>query len=127
MYAATSSALSVAAGRAKLQRITVGERQYRETQAFYPFTIEIHINADGFLYEPMDAGFRVKQGDVSEFPRKSAPREQAKNDGDDLEPNTPILLDGFGQALADPNPENAVFLAFQIYPSANFKVLPGVS
>lgn len=123
----TIGGLSVAAGKAKLQRITVGERQYRETQAFYPFTIEIHINADGFLYEPMDAGFREKEGETSEFPSKPSARQQAKNDGDDLEPNTPILLDGNGKALADPNPQNAVFLQFQIYPFENFTVLPGVS
>ena len=122
----TIGGLSVAAGLAKLQRITVGERQYRETQAFYPFTLEIHIHPDGFLYEPMDAGFRIKPN--TEFPLTGgAGRQQAKNDGDDLEPNTPILLDGRGGALKDPTPDTAVFLSFEIYPSANFKVLPGVS
>ena len=75
----------------------------------------------------MDAGFREKEGETSEFPSKPSARQQAKNDGDDLEPNTPILLDGNGKALADPNPENAVFLQFQIYPFEDFKALPGVS
>lgn len=114
-------------GQARLQRITVGERQYRETQAFYPFTIEIHLHAEGFRYEPLDAGFRVKGEPDDPFSRVPVPvRNQAKNDGDELEPNTPILLDGNGAALKNPTPETAVYLDFEIYKSTNFTVLPGV-
>lgn len=121
----TVGGLPIAAGLAKVQRIDIGERQKRNNSTFYPLTIEIHVHKEGWTFQPMDVGFRTTTPDTTG--RVKPTREQAKNDGDQSEPTTPILLDGFGNALTDPTPSRAVFLNFQLYALKDFSVLPGIS
>lgn len=47
-------------------------------------------------------------------------------DGNESRPSAPVLLDGFGQPLNNPSPDNAVFLDFEVYDQIDFSQLPGV-
>lgn len=109
--------LQVAAGLAKLQRISIGQRENRNSQTFYPLSFELHIKREGWRLEPLDAGFRKLDG---------ADRVNIE-DGGGSEVNQPVLLDGAGAELASPGPETAVFLDFEIYPERDFTVMPGIT
>ena len=85
---------------------------------FVVLSIEIHLQKDGWLCEPLDVGFRDKVAAVL------AQRKNATNDGDGQQPSAPIPLDGTGIALTNPSSATAVFLSYQIYYSLPFSVLP---
>lgn len=109
--------LAIAAGLAKLQRLTIGEREVRDGQTFYPLSFELHIRKEGWRLKPLDAGFRAISG---------SDRNNIQ-DGNDSEVNQPVLLDGSGGELSNPGPETAVFLNFEIYKEQDLTVMPGVS
>lgn len=113
----TVGGLAIAAGLAKLQRLTIGEREKRDSTTFYPLSFELHIKKEGWRLEPLDAGFRAISG---------SDRNNIQ-DGNDSEVNQPVLLDGAGGELANPGPTTAVFLDFEIYQERDLTVMPGVS
>jgi hypothetical protein len=117
--AITIGGLSIAASLAKVQRIDIGEVQYRGEYAYYPLSLEIHIHKDGWKLKPLDAGFRERNG-ANEL-------VMITNNGDDEEVTQPVPLDGAGGVLANPTPANAVFGEFTIYEELDFTSLPGVS
>ena len=114
----TIGGLAIAQGVAKLQRLTIGNREKRNSTTFYPLTFEIHLKEAGWRFKPLDAGFReIGYGGLV----------QIINDGDGEEVTTPVLLDGNGAVLANPSPSTAVFANYQVYEEKDFTVLPGVS
>lgn len=117
--AITIGGLAIAAGLAKMQRLEIGEREYRNSTAFYPVSFEIHINKDGWHLKPLDAGFRERDG--------SGNLIQIINSADETEVTTPVPLNGSGAALADPTPATSVFGDFTIYPELDFTALPGIT
>ena len=79
----------------------------------------IHLQKNGWLLEPLDAGFRERTS--------GGPPNGIKNilNPDDNElPAAPVPLNGSGVALADPSPANSVFLSFAVYETLAFSVLP---
>ena len=114
--------LQIGPRQCKVQRIDVGERQKRNTSTFYPLTLELHIHNDGWLLEPLDAGFREI---VNLLGLKF--RAQIVNEGDGEFPAQPVPLDGAGEVLDDPTPQNAQFRSHKIYAELDFSVLPGVT
>lgn len=114
----TVGGLVIAAGKAKLQRIEIGERQRRNDIDFYQLSFELHCREGGWLLEPLDAGFREIE---------SGALVQIKNAGDEEEPNSPVPLDGSGVSLAAPTPSTAVFGSFTVYTTSDLTTLPGIT
>lgn len=115
--AITIGGLAIDAGLAKVQRISVGEKEYRNGVGFYPFSYEVHIHKDGWRFRPLDAGFReIVDGELVQI-------KDSNND----EPTTPVPLDGSGAPLALPTPATAVIGNYQIYPELDLSQLPGIT
>lgn len=111
----TVDGVPVTAGQAKMQRVSVGEVQSRNGISFRPVVFEIHLQRDGWLLEPLDAGFREKAGSL---------RINILNDGDLEPPTAPTPLDGSGAVLTNPTAATCVFLSFSVYDTAAFSSLP---
>lgn len=107
--------VTIGIGLAKIQRVAVGEEQTRNGTAFRTVTFSIHLEKDGWLLEPLDAGFReIVSGN----------RVNILNDGDGLQPSAPVPLNGAGVHIANPTVANAVFLSFTVYETKAFASLP---
>ncbi|TWT57257.1 hypothetical protein KOR42_06150 [Thalassoglobus neptunius] len=109
--------LPIGAKLAMIRRPLIGPWQERNDIPFRELTIDVHIHPRGWKLEPMDVGFREKDG---------SDRIQIK-DGNDDEPTTPVPLDGSGNVLANPTPSNVVFLDFEVCDPVDFTILPGIS
>jgi len=109
--------LDIPAGRARMSRLAIGDRQRRGDINFYEISFEIHIHEKGWRMEPLDAGFReIEYGELV----------QIKDiNGDEV--TTPVLLNGSGEVLEDPSTVNAVYGNYQIYLESDLTVLPGIS
>lgn len=107
--------VSIAAGIAKMQSVTVGPVQIRGATAYRTVTFTMHLQRDGWILQPLDAGFRKKDG---------TDRVNITNDGDNDLPAAPVPLDGSGDVLTDPSPTNCVFLSFDVYKTLAFSSLP---
>lgn len=110
----TVGGVLIAAGKAKLDVVSVSERQSRNGYDFYTVTMPIHLRREGWTAQPLDAGYRYKS---------SSSRFIATSD-DGTAPTQPIPLNGSGAILANPGVANAVFLSFDIYDTADFNALP---
>lgn len=107
--------VTIGIGLAKMQRVAVGEEQRRNGTLFRTVTFSIHLEKDGWLLEPLDAGFReIVSGE----------RINILNDGDDLQPSAPVPLNGSGVHLTNPTAATAVFLSFVVYETKAFSSLP---
>lgn len=113
----TIGGLTIAVGLARVQRIEIGERKKRGNATYYPLSYEVHIHKDGWRLKPLDAGFRKLDG---------TDRVQIR-DKDDDEPTTPVPLNGSGQPIANPTPDNAHFLDFTVYDELSLSALPGIT
>jgi len=107
--------LSIAIGKAKVQRVSVGEPQSRNGVAFVVCTIQIHVQKDGWILAPLDAGFREIDG---------TNRKNIRNDGDDELPAAPVPLDGSGAFLPNPTLATCVYGNHQVYATMAFAGLP---
>ena len=107
--------VSVGIGLAKMQSVIVSERQTRNGTAFRTVTFTIHLQKDGWLLEPLDAGFRELAG---------ATRVNILNSGDFERPSSPVPLDGSGAAQANPTLASSVFLSFAVYETKAYASLP---
>lgn len=113
----TVGGLTIGVGQAKLQRLSIGEREVRDSTTFYPLSFELHIKKEGWRLKPLDAGFRQL---VNGQP-------VAIKDDQEQEITQPALLNGAGVLLASPGPATAQFLDFEIYQERDLTVMPGVS
>jgi len=111
--------LSVSAGQAKCQQVSVSPIRQRNDVTFRIVTLTIHLNNDGWGFKILDQGFRERDDDNK--------LQQITNEADGSEPTAPVLLDGSGKAQTDPTVASAVFLDYDIYPSLSFAALPGIS
>lgn len=113
----TVDGITVGDGLAKMQSVTVSEAQSRNGTAFRTVTFSMHLEKNGWLLEPLDAGFRQLAFD-------GITRINIKNDGDAELPTSPVLLDGAGKVLVDPNPSNVFYGSFAVYETKDFSILP---
>lgn len=111
----TLDGLTIGAGLAKIQRVAVSERQIRNGTTFRQVTLVMHLEKNGWLLEPLDAGFRENV---------SGSLQNIRNPGDDELPAAPVPLNGAGMALDNPSVTNNVFLSFTVYETKDFSVLP---
>lgn len=108
--------VTIGIGLAKIQRVAVGEQQERNGTAFRTVNFTIHLQKDGWLLEPLDAGFREIEYGVG--------RVNIVNEGDGLQPSAPVPLDGAGVHIAEPTLSNCIFLSFTVYETKIFSTLP---
>jgi len=106
---------TIPAGKAKLGAPRLGRWQTRNGVRFREMTMRFTLNKDGWLYAPLDAGFRYRNGS-NELTRI------VSDDGTDV--SQPVCLDGSGGVLSDPTPATAVYGSFDIYPAYDFNLLP---
>ena len=108
--------VTYAIGTGKVQRVSISNELSRNGTTFFVLSYEIYCRRDGWLYEPLDAGFRERNyaGELVNI----------VNPGDGLQPSAPVPLDGAGSALANPSLTNNVFRSYVIYPTASFASLP---
>lgn len=111
----TVDGVLVGEGKAKMQSVTIGEPQSRNGNTFRTVTFSMHLEKNGWLFEPLDAGFRTKIDGVM---------ANVRNDDDGELPALPVPLDGFGNVLVDPSPSTAIYLEFTVYETKDFSLLP---
>lgn len=112
----TVDGITVAAGLAKMQNITITRAQSRNGTSYRTVTFSIHLQKQGWSSKVLDAGFRqIGYG---------GSRENIRNGTDDELPAAPVPLNGSGVALDDPDPATAVYRTDVIYESKDFSVLP---
>jgi hypothetical protein len=102
---------------AKLSEISISEKDTAQGEEFYTFTYRLELaNADegDWVVKVLDQG-------LHEFDRAER-KTPILVDGEPAK--QPVLLDGNGIAIVDPEPTDAVFLEFDGYVEADFSVLP---
>jgi hypothetical protein len=108
--------VTIGAGLAKMQNISVSPRQSRNGTSFRTVTFSIHLQKQGWQSKQLDAGFRqIGYGGAL---------ENIRNEGDDELPAAPVPLDGSGVALTDPSPSTAVYRTDTVYEAKDFSALP---
>ncbi len=124
----------IAAGEAKLSAIHLSEPQERNAVEYRVLTLTIHYRGEGDdagssgygsgsgsdEIEPwdlslLDAGMRERDG--------SSKLRNISNEGDGLPVTAPVPLDGSGQKLDDPTPQNAEFKQFEVYFKRTFSTI----
>lgn len=111
----TVRGITYAVGVGKVQSVSLSDAQIRNGYPFYTLEVLIHLQKNGWILQPLDAGFREigYGGDLINI----------LNQGDDERPSAPVPLDGDGHALANPSTTNNVLLSFPAYETAPFSVL----
>ena len=112
----TVDGVTVATGKAKVQRVSVGPVELRNGAAFRQVTFVIALRRDGWSYSILDQGFNEKD------PADATKRKPIYINGQ--LPSSPVLLDGTGKAKTDPKTANAVYLTYNVYKTADFSQLP---
>jgi len=113
----TVDGVSIAVGKAKMQRVSVGAEEERNGTVFRVVTFQMHLQRDGWALSLLDAGWIVKN---AIDPTK---RERAIVD-DGTDPSVGILLDGNGRPLQNPSPSTGVFRSFNVFKTRAFSSLP---
>lgn len=117
--------ITVAAGLAKVQRVSVGAVQRRNDISYRPVTIVLHLRRDGWALEILNRGFRWTNGaarikvSYTDSGTLVSPGDPVEN-----EPTEPVLLDADGLVLSDPTPETATYGLFNVYEERSFADLP---
>jgi hypothetical protein len=115
----TVDGVTIAAGLAKMQRVSIGQVQRRGSDTFRVVEFEIHLRRDGWKLTALDAGFRER---TAGGPPDGIKNIKNPDDGENV--TAPVPLDGSGGALLDPSPTNCQFLEFDYYKTADFSSLP---
>jgi hypothetical protein len=108
--------VTVGAGLAKMQNITVTRGQSRNGISFRTVTFSIHLQKQGWQSRQLDAGFR----EVT----YSGELQNIRNPGDDELPAAPVPLNGSGMALENPSPSTAQYRVDVVYEAKDFSALP---
>jgi len=115
----TVDGVSVEARKSRLVALEISDEQERNDITFRTITMGIEFSKDEYLVTPLDQGYRIKDGTTLKDILI------ADEDGNEQRPSAPVLLDGSGAKLANPNTDNAVFLEFDPpVPEFDFNNLP---
>lgn len=112
----TIDGVSIAAGKAKMQSVTVSAKQRRNATVFRTVTFTIHLQRDGWGVDILDAGYNRKD------PADAGKRLPITING--VLPSAPFPLNGAGVPLENPSPANCVFITFNVYKTRAFSSLP---
>lgn len=111
----TLDGFSIPANKAKLGAPKLGPWQSRNGTRYREMTMQIKLNKDGWNAQPMEVGFRYRDGTGKLV-------KAVSEDGTD--PTNPVCLQADGTLLADPTPATVVFGDWDIYPAYDFNTLP---
>lgn len=100
---------TIAARTAKVQSLSIGERQFRNDVQFRVLTYSMTFRYEGWPLVLLDAGMRKISG-ATRVPIANA--------------DAPVPLDGLGAPIADPTFDNAVYGTFYVYREVSFSSLP---
>jgi hypothetical protein len=116
----TIRGLSVGQYEAKISNIRVGDLKIEGDYQYFEFTYQMERRREKWIpLKILDQGLRYKS---------EANRKHIMDNSTPPRPvSSPRLLDGAGNVLADPTPENAKYREFTVYYARNFSVLPGVT
>ena len=106
---------TIPAGLARLGAPRLGKWQKRNGITYREMSMSIRLRKDGWNLEPLDAGFRYRDG-------SSNLKRITSYDGTDV--TQPVCLNGAGAILSNPTPANAVYGDFDVYPEFDFNLLP---
>jgi len=109
--------MSFAARTAKISDLRISAKRIANFVTFRTLEIEVQIDEATWDLRVLDQGFRELDG---------TDRKNIVNDGDGGDPSGPVLLNGSGAQIADPEPGDAVFEVFTVYTARDFSVLPVV-
>lgn len=112
----TIDGISIAVGKAKMQAVTVGPKQRRNSTVFRTVNFTIHLQRDGWTLDILDAGYNRKDA-------LDATKRQPITINGQL-PSAPYPLNGAGVPLENPSPVNCVFRSFNVYKTRTFSTLP---
>lgn len=112
----TIDGISIAVGKAKMQAVTVGPKQRRNSTVFRTVNFTIHLQRDGWTLDILDAGYNRKD------PLDATKRQPITINGQ--LPSAPYPLNGAGIPLENPSPTNCVFRSFNVYKTRTFSTLP---
>jgi hypothetical protein len=105
----TIDGISIAAGVAKIQSISISELMWRGAYSYKVLSYTMALRYEGWILYLLDAGMRKISGST----RVSIPNADA-----------PVPLNGLGQPIAEPTFLNAVYGQFNVYRSLSFASLP---
>lgn len=118
-----------AARTVKMQRFRFEKAQVQNDVTFVPVSIELSVKKDTWDVDRLDEGFHeVTGGTVVSYPtrgisyRSGGTKAKITLD-DNNEPTEPVPLDGTGQKLTDPTPDNAVYMTVKYHEEADFSVI----
>lgn len=114
--------LTVQARKAKVQSVEIGDWQYSSSTAYRQLTLGIAIAKDGFQLDLVDQGFNKLVSGSGGYTREAILIDD--EDGNKVQPTTPVLLDGAGGVVANPSPATAVKRTHYTYSELNFGLLP---
>jgi len=112
----TIDGVTIGAGKAKVQRVSIGPKEFRNGTVYRKVGIEIHLQKNGWDLEILDCGFRKRNA--------SHKLEKILSAGDGTDVTTPVPLNGSGAVLNNPTPDTTVFGSYNVYPLFNFSLLP---
>lgn len=120
----TVKGVTYSIGQGKVQRVTIGETQTRNGVEFVTVSFDIHLQRDGWILRPLDAGFRQLAYDGTTRINIYNPAATTSETGELERVSAPVPLNGFGKALANPDTATSVFGAFTVYTTGPFSALP---
>ena len=105
---------SLPAHTLKVQQLHIPPLQIENNIPFYQVMVALAYKAETWRVKRLDEGFHyVTGGDRKKI---------TLDDGN--EPSEPVPLDGAGGVLADPDPDNAVYLDYDVYDEKDHNNLP---
>lgn len=122
------SGLSVEQYTAKVQDISISELKIEGDVLYYEFSYSLEFRREKWQpFEVLDQGYRNKVL-LTEGGQTVSHLEHIMDAGKPRRPvSSPVLLNGQGQRLLNPNTNNAVFQKFSVYYARSFSVLPGLN
>lgn len=109
--------LTIGAKVAKLSELAISELQYEQETEFYTVTFRLELATA----EEEDWTLKILDQGLHQFDRADR-KTPILVDGEPAK--QPVLLNGDGIAITDPEPTDAVFLEFDGYVEKDFSVLP---
>lgn len=115
----------VGAGKAKVQRVSVSKKKFRNDIEYRTVKIIMHLDRRGWLGRYLDIGFRkIATASSTGQPIRVPIMMQDEETAELIPVTAPVLLDGSGAELEDPSFSNAVYLNRRKYIEADFNNLP---
>lgn len=107
--------VTVPTGMAKLGAPRLSAWMNRNGTVYREMAMQIILNKDGWNLQPLEAGFRYRNGDGDLV-------RAVSDDGTDV--TSPVCLNADGELIPDPTPSTVVFGDWDVYPAFDFNTLP---